>query len=140
MPDPSKSILEFKLNDKSLHMPHIVYADHELILKKIKSCQPNLENSYTEKKNVPIAFSYALHMIGTYDDDLITSYRGTDCMKTFARALKIMAKMIIDAPQKLMTPLTMKEIENIKNLITLTYAMKNFVIIKKMKNIMNTVK
>ena len=48
-------------------------------------------------------------MIRTYDDDLITSYRGTDCMKKFARALKIMAKMITDTPQKPMTPLTDEE-------------------------------
>ena len=51
-------------------------------------------------------------MIRTYDDDLITSYRGTDCMKKFARALKIMAKIIIDTPQKSMTPLTDEENRN----------------------------
>ena len=76
-------------------MPHTIYADLEVIL-KIQSYQPNLENSYTEKKNVHIVCSYALHMIRTYDDDSIISYRGTDCMKTFARALKFMANDTIN--------------------------------------------
>ena len=78
----------------------------------IQSCQPNLENSYTEDKNAHIACSYGLQMKRTYDDDLITSYRGTDCMKKFARALKIMAKIIIDKPQKSMTSLTDEENKN----------------------------
>ena len=76
-------------------MPHTIYAALEVIL-KIQSYQPNLENSYTEKKNVHIACSYALHMIRTYHDDLITSYRDTDCMKTFASALKFMANDTIN--------------------------------------------
>ena len=140
MPDPRKNVLEFKSNDKSLHMPHTIYADHEVILKKTQSRQPNLENSYREKENAHIPCSYALHIIRTYDDDLITSYRGTDCMKTFARALTLMVKMIIDTPQKPMTPLTNEENRNHEKPNRCHRYHKNFVIIKKMKNIMNTVK
>ena len=51
-------------------------------------------------------------MIRTYDEDLITSYRGTDCMQKLARALKIMAIMIINTPQKPKTPLTDEEYRN----------------------------
>ena len=109
MPKPNKNILKFKSNEKSLHMPHAIYADLEVILKKIQSYQSNPENSYSENKNVHAACSYALHMIRTYDDDLITSYRGTDCIEKFTRALKTMAKMITDTPQKPMTPLTDQE-------------------------------
>ena len=111
MPKPSKNILKFNSNDKSLHMPHVIYADLAVILKKIQSHQPNPENSYTEKKNVHIACSYALLMIRTYDDTLITSCRSTDCMK-FASALKTMGKMIIDTTKKPMTPLTDEENRN----------------------------
>ena len=107
MPIPDKRNLEFqKSNENSLHMLHIIYANLELILEKVQSCQPNPENSYTEKKNAYIDCSYALHLIRTYDEDLIASYRGEDCMKTFVRALKVMAKMIIDTPQKSMIALT----------------------------------
>ena len=109
MPKPNKNILKFKSNEKSLYMPHAIYADLEVILKKIQSYQSNPENSYSENKNVHTACSYALHMIRTYDDDLITSYRGTDCIEKFTRALKTMAKMITDTPQKPMTPLTDQE-------------------------------
>ena len=35
MPKPGKNTLEFNLNNKSLHMPHAIYADLEVILKKI---------------------------------------------------------------------------------------------------------
>ena len=60
-------------------MPHVIYADLEVILKKIQSCQPNPENSYTEKKRTHIACSYVLRMVRTYNDDLISSYRDKDC-------------------------------------------------------------
>ena len=50
MPELNKNILKFKSNEKSLHMPHVIYAGPEIRLKKIQSCQPNLENSYAEKK------------------------------------------------------------------------------------------
>ena len=100
MPTPDKNILEFNSNEKSLHMPHVIYADLEAILKKNQSCQPNPENSYEEKKNVHIPCSYALRMVRKYDEDLISSYRGKDCTQRFAKALKIMAKIIIDTPPK----------------------------------------
>ena len=56
MPAIDKNILKFKSNEKSIH---IIYADLEVIIKKIQSRQSNLENSYTEKKNIHIACSYA---------------------------------------------------------------------------------
>ena len=62
MPKPSKNILEFKSNDKSLHIPHTIYTDLEVILEKIQSYQPNLENSYTEDKNVHIEKSNHCHI------------------------------------------------------------------------------
>ena len=74
MPELNKNILKSKSNEKSINMPHVVYAGPEIILKKLQSCQPNLENSYTEKKNVHIARSYALLMKRTYNEDLITFF------------------------------------------------------------------
>ena len=109
MPTPDKNTLKFNSNEKSLHMPYIIYADLEVIFRKIQSCQPNSENSYTEKKNVHIPSGYALHLLRKYDENLISSYRGIDCMQKFARAIKIMAKMIINTPQKEMIPLNDEE-------------------------------
>ena len=48
-------------------------------------------------------------MIRTYDNSLITSCRGTDCMQRFAKAIKGIAKIIINTPQKPMTALTDEE-------------------------------
>ena len=45
MPELNKNILKFKYDKKSLHMPNVIYPVLEVILKKIQSCQPNLENS-----------------------------------------------------------------------------------------------
>ena len=109
MPELNKNILKFKYDKKSLHMPNVIYPVLEVILKKIQSCQPNLENSYAEKKNVHIACSYALLMKRTYREDLIAFYRGIDCMQKFAKALKTMAMMIINTPQNSMIPLTDEE-------------------------------
>ena len=36
--------------EKSLKVPFIIYADLECLLKKMRSCQNDLENTYTEKK------------------------------------------------------------------------------------------
>ena len=88
MPKPGKNILKFRSYDKSTHIPHIIYADLEAIKKEIQSCQPNPKDSYTEKKNAHIACSYALHMIRTYDENMISSYRGANSMSKFAKALK----------------------------------------------------
>lgn len=84
-----------------MHHPHIMYADLETILYGIQSCKPNTNNSYTEKINTHIASGYALHLVRTYDDNLISSNRGTDCIQRFVKPLKMMAKIVIDTPQKI---------------------------------------
>ena len=47
-----KNMKEIKYlpGEKSLKVPLIIYADLECLLKKVRSCQNNPENSYTEKK------------------------------------------------------------------------------------------
>ena len=42
--------IKYLPGEKSLKVPFIIYADLECLLKKVRSCQNNLENSYTEKK------------------------------------------------------------------------------------------
>ena len=109
MPVEGKNILKHRSQGKSLHIPHIIYANLEALFRKIQSCQPNPENCYTEKKNVHIPSGYSLHLLRTYNQILTTHFRGVDCIQKFARALKIMAMMIIDTPKKPMTPLTDEE-------------------------------
>ena len=42
--------IKYLPGEKSLKVPFIIYADLECVLKKVRSCQNDLENSYTEKK------------------------------------------------------------------------------------------
>ena len=47
---PEQVILKHNPGEKSLKVPFTIYLDLECILKKVQSCQNNLEKSYTEKK------------------------------------------------------------------------------------------
>ena len=42
--------IKYLPGEKSLKVPFIIYADLECLLKKVRSCQNDLENTYTEKK------------------------------------------------------------------------------------------
>ena len=42
--------IKYSPGEKSTKVPFIIYAALEYLLKKIRSCKYNLENSYTEKK------------------------------------------------------------------------------------------
>ena len=42
--------IKYLPGEKSLKVPFIIYADLECLLKKVRSCQNNPDNSYTEKK------------------------------------------------------------------------------------------
>ena len=50
MPDEDNKILKFNYREKSMRVPFIINADLECLLKKMHSCQNNLQKSYTEKK------------------------------------------------------------------------------------------
>ena len=50
MPDEDNKILKFNHREKSMRVPFIINADLECLLKKMHSCQNNLQKSYTEKK------------------------------------------------------------------------------------------
>ena len=50
MPNENNKILKYNPGEKSLKVPHIIYADLECLLQKIDTCQNNPEKSYTERK------------------------------------------------------------------------------------------
>ena len=85
------------------------HAGLECLLRTTESCQPIPKNSYALKKNVHIPSGYALHLVRSYDQNVITHYRGTDCMQKFVRAIKTMAIMIIDTKEKRPMRLTSDE-------------------------------
>ena len=56
-----------------------------------------------------IPSGYALHLVRSYDHNVITHYRARDCMQKFVRAIKTMAIMIIDTKEKRPMRLTSDE-------------------------------
>jgi hypothetical protein len=64
---PVKTILadkpvKFTNYNRSMHVPFVIYADFETFNKKIDTCEPNPEHSYTQKimKQVPRSFCFYL--------------------------------------------------------------------------------
>ena len=109
MPKQGRNILKYIHDKKSLPILHIIYADLECLLRTIESCQPTPKNLYRLKNNVHIPSGYAYHLVRFYDQNVITHYRGTDCMQKFVRAIKTMAMMIIDTKEKRSIRLTSEE-------------------------------
>ena len=58
------------------------------------------DNTYCEKENIHVPSGYGLYLLRSYDENLLTHYRGTDCMKKFLRALKVIIMIIAKAKIK----------------------------------------
>ena len=74
--------IKYLPGEKSLKGPFIIYADLEYLLKKVRSCQNNPENSYTEKKVKHKPSGYAWCSIYSFDETKNRRYfdRGKDAM------------------------------------------------------------
>ena len=61
------SMLEFENFKHSMHVPIVVYADFECLMKPIESCKPNSEHSYAEQyqKHEPSGFCFNIVCDGT---------------------------------------------------------------------------
>ena len=83
MPEENKNILKYNNGEKSLKVPHVIYADNESLLIKQQSSQNKPENSFTEKKSVHEACGYALNSVTSYNPNKNTHifYRGIASMK-----------------------------------------------------------
>ena len=57
------STLEFKNHKHSMRVPVAVYADFECMTKPIQSCQPNLEQSYTEQYQNHEPSGFCFHIV-----------------------------------------------------------------------------
>ena len=99
---------------RSLKVPFVIYADLECLLEKVRYCQNDLENSYTEKKAKHKPSGYAWCSICSFDDTKNKRYfyRGKDCIEKFCKDLKELGTEIINFEEKEMIPLTNKEIKS----------------------------
>ena len=114
MPTDKNNIIKYSQGDKSLKFPFIIFADSECILKKIDTCQNNLDLSSTTKINQHIPSGYSMYTSCSFDksNNKLSYYRGEDCMKRFCKNLKDHAIKIIDCKKKDMIPLTKEEEDN----------------------------
>ena len=60
--------IKYLPGEKSLKVPFIIYADLECLLKKVRSCQNNPKNSYSEKKIKHKPSGYAWFSICLFDE------------------------------------------------------------------------
>ena len=109
-----------------------------MFTKKKQSCQNNPEKSYTEKKAIHEPSGWAMFTSCSFDEkeNKLNYYRGKDCIEKLCKKLKEHAMKIINYEKKEMIPLTKEENMSHKNLLSLPYMSKSFVMIKMTKTIL----
>ena len=104
LPFKNQRILKYEKDMRSVKAPHMIYLDFECLLKNIKDrTNINEEESYQIKKNLHVPCGYGLLLVRSYDENLLTHYRGTDCMENSVKSLKAVYAMIgktKEAPHK----------------------------------------
>ena len=118
--------IKYLSQEKSLKVLFIIHADLESLLKRVRYCQNNPENSYTQKKVKHKPSGYAWCATRYF-------YRGKDCIENFCNYLKELGTEIINFEGKEMMPLTNKEIKSYEKQKYAIYVKKNFVTIKTTK-------
>ena len=106
--------IKYLPGEKSLKVPFIIYADLECLLKKVRFCQNNPENSYTEKKvkQKPSGYAWCSICFLTRQKNRHYFYRGKDCIEKFCKDLKELETEIINFEEKEKITLTNKEIKS----------------------------
>ena len=91
-----KDKIEFKQCVKYDKMPYIVYADTELLIRKIDELANNLENSSTMKigKHIPCGYSMSIVLGFNHIEGKRTLYKGKDCMKKLRESLILKRKNV----------------------------------------------
>ena len=95
-------IIKYNHGEKSLKAPFMIYEDIGCLLKKIHSCQNNLEKSYTEKKTKHTISGYSLFTSCSFDPtkNKPDCYKGEDCIERFCKDLREHATRIINYEKK----------------------------------------
>ena len=102
MAKEDKKILKYTYGEKSMKEPFVIYADMESLLKKIHTCNNNLEKSSATKVNKHAASGCSLFTYCSLDvtKNKHNYYRGKDCMKSFCKDLKELATKIVNYEKK----------------------------------------
>ena len=97
-----KDKIEFKQYVKYDEMPYTIYADIELLIRKVDECANNLEKSSTMKigKHIPCGYSMSIILGFNHIEGKHTLYKGKDCKKKLRESLREHIKSIIDFEKK----------------------------------------
>ena len=88
IPSGGKNILRCNFGEKSLKVSALMYLDFEYLLVKQQSCQNNPEKSYTEGKAMSEPCGYSLRLLRSYEKNIRSFCKGTDCTKKLCEELK----------------------------------------------------
>ena len=112
MPEEGKNILKYYPGEKPLKATFAHYSDFECLLIKEKSCQKNLEKSYTDRKGNDEPSRYSLSLICSFNSTKNKHYvyGGKDCDQQFCKKFKQLGTEIINYEEEDMMPLTDEEI------------------------------
>ena len=111
MPKQDNKISKYNHGEKSMKVPFIIYADLELWLEKMSTCQNNPKKLSKTKINKHAPSGYSLFTHCSFDTlkNKLDYYRSKNCMKNFCLDLREHAIKIINYKKEEMIPLTKEE-------------------------------
>ena len=100
LPNKNNNILKYEKDMRSIKSPHIIYADLECLLKNIyDNTNVNKNESYQIKNNLHIPCGYGINFVRSYDKNILTYYRGIDCIEKFVESIKSICSIVINTKQ-----------------------------------------
>ena len=116
MPEPGTKVY-FKNHQKQLPVPFVIYADFEAITKKIDTCSPSQEKSYTHAYQRHEASGFGYKVVCHYDKQYskpVMIYRGENVVEKFIENLFEEVKNCQEVIERdFQKPLVMKEKEKL---------------------------
>ena len=86
MPKEGENILKFNNFYKQQAVPFVIYADFEVIKKKVQHCKPNDDKSYTEVYQTHEDCGYGYKIVFCYKNKYskpVQTYRGENAVCKF---------------------------------------------------------
>ena len=90
MPGKGENVLKFNNHHKQLPQPFVIYADFVAITKKIQTCQPDNNKSFTEAYQKRTDCGYAYKVVCCYDHKYskpLQLYRGEKAVYKFMESM-----------------------------------------------------
>ena len=97
MPEEDNIILKYNPGEKFMKVPFIFYVELECILEKMSTCHNNPEKPSTTKtnKHTPSGYSLFTHCLFDNTKNILSYYRGEDCVENLCLDLREQITKII---------------------------------------------